>query len=179
MGGRASETAPSHGSDIAMSRIDLARDEDVTAIAAIERRVFSDPWSERAFRDVLAHPAMYFACVRERTADGYTAECVRGYVVAWFAGGQGEIANLAVDESARGRGLGSALLDAALDEARGHGTEEVFLEVRSSNVRARELYASRGFTEVGRRRRYYRRPVEDAIILRWTEPAIVNPVSDR
>src|SRR6185437_3679550 len=101
MGGRASETAPSHGSDIAMSRIDLARDEDVAAIAAIERRVFSDPWSERAFRDVLAHPAMYFACVRERTADGYTAECVRGYVVAWFAGGQGEIANLAVDESAR------------------------------------------------------------------------------
>lgn len=162
-----------------MSRIDLARNEDVAAIAAIERRVFSDPWSERAFRDVLAHPAMYFACVRERTADGYTSECVRGYVVAWFAGGQGEIANLAVDESARGRGLGSALLDAALDEARGHGTEEVFLEVRSSNVRARELYASRGFAEVGRRRRYYRRPVEDAIILRWTEPAIVNPASDR
>lgn len=179
MGGRASESAACYGTDVTMSRIDLARDEDVTAIAAIERRVFSDPWSERAFRDVLAHPAMYFACVRERTADGYTAECVRGYVVAWFAGGQGEIANLAVEESARGRGLGSALLDAALDEARGHGTEEVFLEVRSSNVRARELYASRGFTEVGRRRRYYRRPIEDAIILRWTEPAIVNPVSDR
>jgi len=162
-----------------MSRIDLARNEDVAAIAAIERRVFSDPWSERAFRDVLAHPAMYFACVREPTADGYAADCVRGYVVAWFAGGQGEIANLAVDESARGRGLGSALLDAALDEARGHGTEEVFLEVRSSNLRARELYASRGFAEVGRRRRYYRRPVEDAIILRWTEPAIVDPLSDR
>ena len=179
MGGRASEAAAGHGTNVTMSRIDLARDQDVTAIAAIERRVFSDPWSERAFRDVLAHPAMYFACVREQTADGYTAECVRGYVVAWFAGGQGEIANLAVEESARGRGIGSALLDAALDEARGHGTEEVFLEVRSSNVRARELYASRGFTEVGRRRRYYRRPVEDAIILRWTEPAIVNPVSDR
>jgi ribosomal-protein-alanine N-acetyltransferase len=162
-----------------MTRIELARDEDVPAIAAIERRVFSDPWSERSFRDVLAHPAMYFVCVRESKADDYAGECVRGYVVAWFAGGQGEIANLAVEESARGRGLGSALLDAALDEARGHGTEEVFLEVRSSNVRARELYQSRGFVEVGRRRRYYRRPVEDAIILRWTEPAIVNPLSDR
>jgi ribosomal-protein-alanine N-acetyltransferase len=162
-----------------MTRIELARDEDVPAIAAIERRVFSDPWSERSFRDVLAHPAMYFVCVREPKADDYADECVRGYVVAWFAGGQGEIANLAVEESARGRGLGSALLDAALDEARGHGIEEVFLEVRSSNVRARELYQSRGFVEVGRRRRYYRRPVEDAIILRWTEPAIVNPLSDR
>jgi len=162
-----------------MTRIELARDEDVPAIAAIERRVFSDPWSERSFRDVLAHPAMYFVCVREPKADDYADECVRGYVVAWFAGGQGEIANLAVEESARGRGLGSALLDAALDEARGHGTEEVFLEVRSSNVRARELYQSRGFVEVGRRRRYYRRPVEDAIMLRWTEPAIVNPLSER
>jgi len=159
-----------------MIRIDFTREEDIPAISAIERLVFSDPWSERAFRDVLAHPAMYFACVREHTTDGYASERVRGYVVAWFAGGQGEIANLAVEESARGRGIGSALLDAALDEARGHGTEEVFLEVRNSNVRARELYESRGFVEVGRRRRYYRRPVEDAIILRWTEPAIVNPL---
>ena len=162
-----------------MIQIDLARDEDVAGIAAIERRVFSDPWSERSFRDVLAHPAMYFACVRGEAADGYTSERVRGYVVAWFAGGQGEIANLAVEESARGHGVGSALLDAALDEARGHGTEEVFLEVRTSNVRARQLYQSRGFVEVGRRRRYYRRPVEDAIILRWTEPATVNPLPER
>ena len=162
-----------------MTRIDYAREEDVPTIAAIERRVFSDPWSESAFRDVLAHPAMYFACVREPKGDDYAAECVRGYVVAWFAAGQGEIANLAVEESARGRGLGSTLLDAALDEARGHGTEEVFLEVRTSNLRARELYQSRGFVEVGRRRRYYRRPIEDAIVLRWTEPAIVNPLSDR
>jgi ribosomal-protein-alanine N-acetyltransferase len=160
-----------------MTQIDYACEEDVAAIAAIERRVFSDPWSERSFRDVLAHPKMYFACIRGEV-DGYAGACVRGYVVAWFAGGQGEIANLAVDESARGRGLGSALLDAALDEARGHGTEEVFLEVRSSNVRARELYESRGFVEVGRRRRYYRRPVEDAIILRWAVPAVVHPLSD-
>ena len=162
-----------------MIRIDLAREEDVSTIAAIERRVFSDPWSERSFRDVLAHPAMYFACAREDQEDGYARARVQGYVVAWFAGGQGEIANIAVDESARGRGVGSALLDAALDEARGHGTEEVFLEVRSSNLRARELYESRGFVEVGRRQRYYRRPVEDAIILRWTEPAVVNPLVDR
>ncbi|MFL5616607.1 MAG: ribosomal protein S18-alanine N-acetyltransferase [Gemmatimonadaceae bacterium] len=161
-----------------MTRIDLVRETDIPAIAAIERRAFSDPWSERAFRDVLAHSRMYFACVSEVEA-GYTSARVLGYVVAWFAGGQGEIANLAVDDTARGRGLGSTLLDAALEEARRHSTDEVFLEVRSSNARARQLYESRGFVEVGRRRRYYRRPVEDAIILRWTEPATVNPLSER
>lgn len=157
-------------------RVDLTRHGDIAAIALIEQRSFSDPWSERSFRDVLAHSRMYFACVRDQT-DGYTAPRVLGYVVAWFAGGQGEIANLAVDESVRGRGFGSALLDAALEEARRHGTDEVFLEVRSSNLRARQLYESRGFAEVGRRPRYYRRPVEDAIILRWTEPAVVSPRS--
>jgi ribosomal-protein-alanine N-acetyltransferase len=100
-----------------------------------------------------------------------------GYVVAWFAAGQGEIANLAVDPDVRGRGLGSALLDAALEEARRQHTEEVFLEVRDSNARARQLYESRGFVEVGRRRKYYRRPVEDAVILRWTVAASVHPHS--
>ena len=156
-----------------MTRVVLARDADVSAIAAIEQRVFSDPWSERAFRDVLAHSRMYFGCIREERGD-CTESSVLGYVVAWFAGGQGEIANLAVDERARGRGLGAILLEAALEEARRQGAEEVFLEVRSSNARARQLYESRGFIEVGRRSRYYRRPVEDAIILRWTEPVAVN-----
>jgi len=53
-------------------------------------------------------------------------------------------------------------------KAAARGIAAVFLEVRDSNQRARELYASRGFEEVGRRRRYYRRPVEDAIVLRRT-----------
>ena len=48
------------------------------------------------------------------------------------------------------------------------GIEAVYLEVRDSNQRARQLYRSRGFEEVGRRRGYYRRPVEDAIVLRRT-----------
>jgi [ribosomal protein S18]-alanine N-acetyltransferase len=159
-------------------RVQRVREADIAAIASIERRSFSDPWSERSFRDVLAHPQMHFACIREDAANGPVSPRVLGYVVAWFAGGQGEIANLAVDPDMRGQRIGSALLDAVLDEARRHGTEEVFLEVRSSNLRARQLYESRGFAEVGRRSRYYRQPVEDAVILRWTEPATVNPHSE-
>jgi ribosomal-protein-alanine N-acetyltransferase len=159
-------------------RVQWVRDSDITTIAAIERRSFSDPWSERAFRDVLTHSQMYFACIRDDLPNKPPGARLLGYVVAWFAGGQGEIANLAVEPDARGQGIGSALLDAALDEAKRHGTEEVFLEVRSSNLPARQLYESRGFAEVGRRRRYYRLPVEDAVILRWTEPAAVNPRSE-
>ncbi|HEY2377528.1 MAG TPA: ribosomal protein S18-alanine N-acetyltransferase [Gemmatimonadaceae bacterium] len=160
-----------------MARVGLVHDDDIATIADIERRSFSDPWSERAFYDVLSHSRMYFACARRDVSDSAAATRVLGYVVAWFAGGEGEIANLAVDPEARGHGVGSALLDAALEEARRQRTDEVFLEVRSSNLRARQLYESRGFAEVGRRRRYYRQPVEDAVILRRTEPAAVNPHS--
>ena len=67
----------------------------------------------------------------------------------------------------------------ALDEGRARGIEAVYLEVRDSNQRARRLYRSRGFEEVGRRRGYYRRPVEDAIVLRrvyhhLTDPSNIN-----
>ena len=148
---------------------------DISAIASIERRSFSDPWSEGSFRDVLSHPRIYFACIREVADDGRSFSPLLGYVVAWFASGQGEIANLAVDPDVRGRGIGSELLDAALEEARRQLVTEVFLEVRHSNLRARQLYESRGFSEVGRRKRYYRQPVEDAVVLRWTEPAVINP----
>lgn len=150
-------------------RIERASDADVGDIAAIEQRAFSDPWSEQSFRDVIARPEMFVACARDVAEGG--AGPVLGYVVAWFAGGDGEIANLAVTPDARGRGIGASLLDAAIVEARRAGARVIYLEVRDSNLRARGLYESRGFVEVGRRRRYYRRPVEDAVILRRTEGA--------
>jgi len=142
--------------------ISPARVHDLASVAAIERTAFSDPWSLRSFREALDSGSVYFACARS------DAGSVLGYVVAWFVADQGEIANIAVAPDQRGRGVGRALLDAALGEAAARGIAAVFLEVRDSNQRARELYASRGFEEVGRRRRYYRRPVEDAIVLRRT-----------
>ena len=139
-----------------------ARLVDVPAVLEIERTVFSDPWSAQSFREALGHPAVYFSCVRRDEGE------LLGYVVAWFIADEGEIANLAVARSAWGAGIGRALLDAALTEAASRGVTAVYLEVRVSNERARRLYESRGFEQVGRRRGYYRRPVEDAIVLRRT-----------
>jgi len=142
--------------------VDAVTNEDIPAIVAIERAAFSDPWSARSFREALAHPSVYFACARSDAHD------VLGYVVAWFVADEGEIANLAVAPAGWGSGIGRALLDSALDQARSRGVASVFLEVRDSNERARRLYQSRRFEEIGRRRDYYRRPVEDAIVLRRT-----------
>ncbi len=140
--------------------IEAAKLADVPAIIAIERAVFSDPWSARSFRDALSNPSVFCACAR---GDG---RAVRGYVVAWFVADEGEIANLAVAPGAWGTGIGRALLDASIEEAAARKLRAVYLEVRDSNARARHLYGSRGFVEIGRRRSYYRRPVEDAIVLR-------------
>ena len=120
--------------------------------------MFSDPWSTQDFRDCVAF-ALFLVAVGPD--DG-----VSGYVVALEAADEGEILNLAVAPAGRRRGLGRALVEQMLEALRGRGVRQVYLEVRESNAPARALYASRGFTEVGRRKQYYRRPVEDAIVLR-------------
>jgi ribosomal-protein-alanine N-acetyltransferase len=130
-------------------------------VSTIEQACFSDPWSEASFRQAVDNPAVFF-----RVATEGAGGAVVGYVVAWFAAGEGEIANVAVAPSARRRGIGGILLDAVIAGASERGAEALYLDVRESNVRARSLYDARGFVEVGRRRRYYRRPAEDAIVLR-------------
>jgi len=143
--------------------IATASADDVREVVALESVAFADPWSARSFHDALLHTAVYFACARRRDDRRLV-----GYVVAWFAADEGEIANLAVDPDVRRQGIGKKLLDAALAEGGSRGAESIYLEVRDSNASARELYGSRGFQEVGRRPKYYRRPVEDAIVLRRT-----------
>ena len=91
---------------------------------------------------------------------------VIGYVVVLKVIDESEILNIAVDPGDRGKSIGSALLDAAIEMASEAGAVETFLEVRESNAAARGLYESRGFTEIARRRGYYRNPVEDALVLR-------------
>lgn len=94
-----------------------------------------------------------------------------GYVIARRAADEGEILNLGVATGERGHGVGRALVERALARLAAGGVRVVFLEVRESNAVARRLYQSLGFTEVARRAGYYRRPVEDAVVLRAAIPA--------
>ena len=124
----------------------------------IEQAVFADPWSTQDFRDCVAADALFL--VAEVAGE------VSGYAVALEAADEGEILNLAVAPAGRRKGLGRALVEAILGVLKGRDVRHVYLEVRESNAPARALYATQGFREVGRRKAYYRRPVEDAIVLR-------------
>lgn len=150
-----------HVTPLAELTIRKARPDDVDDVAAIERRAFSDPWSANSFRALFGNPLVHFVVAEDRTA----AHLV-GYMVMWFVVDESEIANLAVSEDARRAGVGARLLDHALAAARERRSAVVFLEVRESNAAARALYASRGFEIAGRRAKYYRKPVEDALVLR-------------
>ncbi|HEY0778956.1 MAG TPA: ribosomal protein S18-alanine N-acetyltransferase [Gemmatirosa sp.] len=143
-----------------------ARHTDADEVAAIETLAFSDPWSRNAFAALIGNPAVLFLVAAALPAEPAALRPrIVGYVVAWFAADESEIANIAVAPSARGRGIGAALLDAALTEAVRRSAATTYLEVRESNLVARNLYAARGFTELGRRRNYYRHPREDALVL--------------
>lgn len=139
-----------------------AAHDDLEAVVAIETVSFSDPpWSRDSFTTLVNNPRAIFT-----VACDHASGSVVGYVVAWLVADEAEVANLAVAPPHRTRGVGARLLDSALSAARRGGARAAHLEVRDSNATARALYASRGFTAVGRRRRYYREPEEDALLLR-------------
>jgi ribosomal-protein-alanine N-acetyltransferase len=89
-----------------------------------------------------------------------------GYLVARAIDQEGEILNLAVAPERRRNGLGGKLLEAGLDALKTRGVADVFLEVRASNEAAIAMYLAHGFRPMGRRQEYYRKPVEDAMVLR-------------
>ena len=133
--------------------------EDAEAVAEIEVQSFSNPWHRMTFRSLIAHGRGRILVAEDPPVG------VVGYTVFWWVMEQGELANLAVAPAYRGRGVGSALLDRALEEAGDVGIKSFFLEVRSSNDPALRLYRSRGFAEIGVRKDYYRKPHEDARVL--------------
>lgn len=133
---------------------------DVDTVAAIERRAYAFPWSHGNFVDSLA--AGYLA---DLLLDG---ERTIGYYVAMPGAGEMHLLNLTVVPEEQGRGHGSAMLERIVQRCRAGRLASLWLEVRGSNLRARRLYARRGFCEVGVRRGYYPAPHgtrEDAIVM--------------
>jgi ribosomal-protein-alanine N-acetyltransferase len=147
--------------------------DDLDRVMEIEHASFSTPWGRGSFRNLMGR----------RDADLWATELdgvLVGYSVIWFVGREAELGNLAVDPNCRRQGLGKTLLDWTLARAQERAAEKVFLEVRVSNSAAQELYKARGFSQMGVRRRYYREPVEDALVLSIDlEPLPVDFAGDR
>ena len=140
---------------------DKGLEATLDALMAIEERAFADPWR----REMMVSS---FSCGNVRLFTAEEEGRVLGYLFLMEIPPEGEILNLAVDPACRRRGLGDRLMEAALAYAREQGIDTLFLEVRESNLAARGLYQKAGFEAVGKRKRYYRYPTEDAVIMTLT-----------
>ena len=129
---------------------------DLPQVISIERRAFPTPWSLSMFVLELSKPSgVCLAAIAHKRVLGYLV-CAR-YADIWH------LMNIAVDPTARRRGVASALLEQMLVRA---GPDEAYtLEVRPSNTGAIALYERFGFRSAGTRRRYYQDTGEDAVIM--------------
>lgn len=129
-------------------------------IADLESRCFSLPWSEASIQDELDNPLSCWL-----VAEDFQGK-VMGYIGSQSVLGEADMMNLAVEPSLRRTGIGKLLVTSLIEALRTQNVHSLTLEVRVSNQPARSLYDNLGFVEVGRRPRYYTKPVEDAWILR-------------
>lgn len=132
---------------------------DLRALEQLERACFSDPWSPQGLADVVADRLCVTLVVEEDSE-------VTGYAMARVVAGQAEILTLGVSPARRRQGIARVMLERLLSILAERGAEEVWLEVRASNLAAQALYRGYGFLPGGMRPAYYRRPTEDALVFR-------------
>ena len=131
----------------------------VPQVAALEKICFADPWSEKSVASELENPLSYWLVAMD-------GEKLVGYVGSQTVLGETDMMNVAVSPDYRRQGIAEGLILALIADLKARESHCLTLEVRDSNASARALYEKLGFSEVGRRKKYYRNPKEDALILR-------------
>jgi [ribosomal protein S18]-alanine N-acetyltransferase len=143
--------------------IRLMAEGDVDGVMEIAAGLATAPdWPRAAYLGAIDSEATPRRLALAAEADDDLA----GFAVASFVAGRAELEVIAVAGAAQRRGIGLALLTELAGRLKAMGISELELEVRASNLPAMGLYGQAGFAETGRRRGYYRDPVEDAVLLR-------------
>ena len=133
---------------------------DVPAILAIERQApGAAHWTSEQYNKLLGSGVVLVA---EQAAEQEGKLC--GFVCAQRVANEWDIENVVMAAAFLRRGIANELLLELIQRAQNEAASAILLEVRESNRLARQLYEKRGFSEVGRRRAYYRDPVEDSIL---------------
>ncbi len=143
-----------------MISIRIMTEADIPRVAELEKLIFTDPWSEKVYRETFALPDVEYVVVcDDETSDIVGAAGVRNIV------GTGEITNVMLLPEYRGRGLGKRMLSELLERGKKLGANDFTLEVRKSNETAIGLYERLGFESAGIRPGFYQNPAEDAVIM--------------
>ena len=149
-------------------RVRVAGVADLDAVVALERSVAEAPhWGAAEYAAIVASgDGGVRRCLFVAEVEGRVIGFAVGRVIGAEPEGSAELESVAVDVSARRLGVGRALCGAVVEWCRGLGVAVMELEVRAASVVAIALYGGLGFAAVGRRRGYYRDPVDDALLMR-------------
>ncbi|MDL2296052.1 ribosomal protein S18-alanine N-acetyltransferase [Lachnospiraceae bacterium OttesenSCG-928-E19] len=134
------------------------KENDSKEIADVEKKVFSDAWSEKGILETFRQPNAIILVAQKN-------DRIQGYFILYHILNEGEILRIAVCDEARGKGIGSQLILEAEKRCKKLGVEKLLLDVRESNEIARKFYKRHGFVEDGIRRDFYRKPTEDAVLM--------------
>ena len=135
-------------------------EKTLDGVAELEKACFSQPWS-RSSLELLTKEGIGVGMVCSK--DGHV--CAYGGMIV--AVDEGQITNIATHPDYRRQGYGRAVVEALVKYAKMNGLDSISLEVRESNRAAIELYAKQGFKVEGKRKDFYTKPTENALIMIW------------
>ncbi len=132
--------------------------EDIDEVVKIENQSFTDPWKREFFLEEINNT---LACPLVAKFN----QNVVGYACLWIFLDELQIANIAVAPTFRKKGIGTKIMEKIISYAQRNFLKRITLDVRESNKEAINLYNKFGFKILGKRKNYYRFPVEDSAIM--------------
>lgn len=140
--------------------------QDLVAMVRLSSQAFGlSAWEPGVFQRLLQESKLRPRHQHMLVAENSSGHVI-GYLILQLVVDEAEIQAVAVEENCRRCGVASALLREGLRHCAEMGGTTVFLEVRESNIAARNFYHHFGFQDYGRRPDYYRHPAEDAVLMR-------------
>ena len=131
--------------------------QDIEMVSAMEREFFSTPWSEASIAHYMETGNTIFVVARH-------GEETIGYAAVFCILDEGNLISIGVHGNYRKMGIATELLDIVYDMAHERGVTSINLEVRTGTEAAIALYEKEGFVQNGRRKDFYRKPTEDALL---------------
>lgn len=147
------------GGDISDVRIVKYNPSDLDRIMEIELASFTAPWSRESYEELAPLDTINIWVAK-------IGDEVVGYMLFQYIAEDMELHTIAVDALHRRKGIARRLIGHMVEKAREYGVKRIFLQVRPTNVAARNLYGSFGFAPVGIRKAYYHDNGEDAMVLK-------------
>ena len=143
--------------------VEPMREQDLIEVVEIEEMSGLNRWGYDAYRrELFTNPNSVMVVARNL----HPGPAIAGFFAGWIVEDELHINNVASRPEYRRIGVARSLLESAIDDSACRGVLLVILEVRASNEAAQALYGKLGFKLIGRRRDYYRGPIEDALVMR-------------